>query len=288
MRVSDLWKDYELIDCTSGERLERWGDIILIRPDPQVVWKTEKKSPLWNNAHARYIRSSSSGGAWKFYKKTPSPWQIRYRDLTFCIKSMNFKQTGVFPEQATNWDMIRNIISESEKPVKVLNLFAYTGAATVSALKAGAHTVHVDAAKGMVLWAKENAVLSGVSDKSVRWIVDDCRKFVSREIRRKSKYDIIIMDPPSYGRGPKGEAWKIEDEIYELVCLCAGVLSDKPLAFMINSHTTGLSPCSMSYILKAVLSEKHEGNVTADEIGISVSSSGQILPCGSTAVWRSI
>lgn len=288
MRVADLWEDYELLDCTAGERLERWGDIILIRPDPQVIWRTEKKNPLWGSAHARYARSSSGGGAWEFYKKTPESWKIGYRDITLRVSPTGFKHTGVFPEQAVNWDLIRDIITGSGRPVKVLNLFAYTGAATVSALKAGAHTVHVDAAKGMVLWAKENAALSGAAHRSVRWIADDCKKFVSREIKRESKYDIIIMDPPSYGRGPGGEVWKIEDEVYKLVSLCAEVLSDKPLAFMINSYTTGLSPCTMSYILNAVLSEKYKGNAGADEIGLRVSSSGLVLPCGCAAVWRSI
>lgn len=287
MRVSDKWRDYELIDCTSGERLERWKDIVLIRPDPQVIWNTEKKSPLWNKAHARYIRSSSGGGAWEYYKELPQSWQISYRDLIFNIKPMGFKHTGIFPEQAANWDMVRDIIGAGREPVKVLNLFAYTGAATVSALKAGAHTVHVDAAKGMVAWAKENAAICGVADKSVRWIVDDCQKFISREIRRGSKYDIIIMDPPSYGRGPGGEVWKLEDEIYKLVGLCAGVLSEHPLAVLINSYTAGLSPCVMSYILNTVLTERFGGNADADEIGLKVSSSGLVLPCGSTAVWRS-
>ncbi|HOD02132.1 MAG: Ribosomal RNA large subunit methyltransferase K [Firmicutes bacterium ADurb.Bin300] len=288
MRVSCQWKDYELLDCTLGERLERWGDIILIRPDPQVIWKSSRKNSLWENPHGRYIRSDSGAGAWHFYRKTPESWEIKYRDLTFRIKPTGFKHTGLFPEQAVNWDLIRDIITGRKEQVRVLNLFAYTGAASISSLKAGAHTVHVDAAKGMVSWAKENAALSGASDKNVRWIVDDCKKFVAREIRRGSKYDIIIMDPPSYGRGPGKEIWKIEDEVYELVNLCVGVLSDKPLAFLINSYTAGLSPCTLGYILNDVIYEKFGGNVFADEIGIKVSSSGLTLPCGGAAVWRSI
>ncbi len=286
MRVSEEWKDYELLDCTQGERLERWGDIILIRPDPQVIWKSNRKNPLWEKPHARYIRSDSGGGSWRFYKKMPESWEIRYRDLTFRIRPTGFKHTGLFPEQAVNWDLIRDIIACSKKQVRVLNLFAYTGAASISSLKAGANTVHVDAARGMVSWAKENAELSGVSDKNIRWMVDDCKKFVAREIRRESKYDIIIMDPPSYGRGPGKEIWKIEDEVYGLVDMCAKALSDTPLAFLINSYTAGLSPCTMSYILNDVISEKFGGYTRSDEIGIRVSSSGFTLPCGSTAVWR--
>ncbi len=287
MRVADSWKEYELIDCTAGERLERWGDIVLIRPDPQVIWDTKKRSPLWENAHARYVRSAAGGGSWEYYKKVPASWRLSYRDLTFGVKPMGFKHTGVFPEQAVNWDMVKSLIETAKRPVKVLNLFAYTGAATVSALKAGAEVVHVDAAKGMVAWAKENAALSDAAEKKVRWIVDDCQKFVAREIRRGNTYDIILMDPPSYGRGPSGEIWKLEDELYGLISLCAGVLSDLPLAVVVSSYTAGLSPCVISTILDAVMKERFGGQAAADEIGLLASASGLILPCGSTAVWRS-
>ena len=254
MRITDAWKDYELIDCSDGERLERWGDIILIRPDPQVIWKTEKKNKLWREAHARYHRSNTGGGSWQFYKKIPEVWQIKFNDLEFNLKPMSFKHTGVFPEQACNWELVRDIIKNSgREDVKVLNLFAYTGAATVSALKAGASVVHVDASKGMVQWARENAASSGVADKPVRWIVDDCMKFVAREIRREKKYDIIIMDPPSYGRGPGGEVWKLENEVYGFIEMCKQVLSDDPLAVLVNSYTAGLSPAVMSYILNSTI-----------------------------------
>ena len=224
MRTPEFWKDYELLDCSDGERLEKWGNIILIRPDPQVIWKTEKNNPFWKNAHARYIRSNSGGGRWEVYKKMPHEWNISYRDMSFHVKTMGFKHTGLFPEQASNWDMMDSMIRSSDKPLKVLNLFSYTGGATIACLKAGASVTHVDASKGMVLWAKENAVLSHVDDKDVRWLVDDCIKFVKREIRRENKYDLIIMDPPSYGRGPGGEVWRLEDEIYSFVELCSQLL----------------------------------------------------------------
>lgn len=286
MRASLQWKDYELIDCSCGERLERWGQHILIRPDPQVIWKTPKKNPLWKNADARYIRSNTGGGRWEIYKKLPDRWEISYRDLSFNIKTMGFKHTGLFPEQAVNWDLIREIIRDAERPVKVLNLFAYTGGATVAALAENAQTVHVDASKGMVSWAKENAVSSSLSDRSVRWLVDDCIKFVQREIRRGNKYDIIIMDPPSYGRGPGGEVWKLEDSVYEFVELCSQVVSDNALALFLNSYTTGLSSAVMEYILSAVMCPKFGGEVSGDEIGLKATSSGLILPCGATAIWR--
>lgn len=286
MRISENWKDYELIDCSAGERLERWGDIILIRPDPQVIWNTPKNSRLWSDAHARYNRSSTGGGSWQFYKKVPETWQIGYRDLVFNLKPMGFKHTGVFIEQACNWDYVAELIEKSGRnDVKVLNLFAYTGAATVSALKAGASVVHVDASKGMVQWAKENAVSSGVADRSVRWIVDDCMKFVAREIRRGNKYDIIIMDPPSYGRGPGGEVWKLEDEVYGFVEQCSQLLFDDALAMLINSYTAGLSPAVMSYIMNSAVAGRFGGKAAADEIGLRVSETGLVLPCGSTAIW---
>ena len=285
MRVADNWKDYELIDCSCGERLERWGNITLIRPDPQVIWKTEKKNPLWNKADAVYHRSQSGGGQWEIRNKIPDFWTIGYRDLTFNIKTMGFKHTGLFPEQATNWDLTAEIIKNAGREVKVLNLFAYTGGATVSALKAGASVCHVDASKGMTLWAKENAVSSGVADKQVRWIVDDCIKFVQREIRRGNKYDIIIMDPPSYGRGPGGEVWKLENEVYGFVELCSQVLSDDPLMVLINSYTTGLSPSVMEYILGAVVKKRFGGKVTGSEIGLRATENGLVLPCGASAIW---
>ena len=286
MRVADNWKDYELIDCSCGERLERWGNITLIRPDPQVIWKTEKKNPLWKKADAVYHRSQTGGGNWEIRNKIPDFWTIGYRDLTFNIKTMGFKHTGLFPEQATNWDKVEEIIKNAGREVKVLNLFAYTGGATISALKAGASVCHVDASKGMTLWAKENAVSSGVADKNVRWIVDDCIKFVQREIRRGNKYDIIIMDPPSYGRGPGGEVWKLENEVYGFVELCSQVLSDDPLMVLINSYTTGLSPSVMEYILGAVVKKRFGGKVTGSEIGLRATENGLVLPCGASAIWE--
>lgn len=285
MRVADKWQDYELIDCSFGERLERWGNITLIRPDPQVIWKTEKQNPIWKKADALYHRSNTGGGNWEIKSKIPDFWTLSYRDLTFNIKTMGFKHTGLFPEQAVNWDLTADIIKNAGRPVRVLNLFAYTGGATVSALKAGASVVHVDASKGMTLWAKENAVSSGVADRPVRWIVDDCIKFVQREIRRGNRYDIVIMDPPSYGRGPGGEVWKLENEIYGFVEQCCGVLSDDPLMMLINSYTTGLSPSVMEYILGATVKKKFGGEVTGSEIGLRTSSKGLVLPCGASAIW---
>ena len=286
MKVSDNWKDYELIDCSEGERLERWGKYILIRPDPQVIWSTPKTNGLWYNADARYIRSSSGGGSWDVYKKLPDVWQIGYSELKFNIKPMGFKHTGIFPEQAVNWDMTARVIADAHRnDIKMLNLFAYTGGATVSAMNAGATVTHVDASKGMVQWAKENAESSGVSDRPVRWLVDDCKKFVEREIRRGNRYDIIIMDPPSYGRGPGGEVWKLENEVYSLCGLCAKLLSDDALLFLINSYTTGLSPSVMSYILGSLIVPQHGGKVSADEIGLPVTDSGLVLPSGASAYW---
>ncbi len=286
MRYTKDWKDYELIDCSSGERLERWGDIILVRPDPQVIWKTPKKNPLWKKANAYYHRSKSGGGAWDIRTKMPDFWSINYKDLTFNIKPMGFKHTGLFPEQAVNWDYTREVIRKAGRPVKVLNLFAYTGGATIAPLSENAHVVHVDASKGMVAWAKENAVVSGLQDKSVRWIVDDCIKFVQREIRRGNKYDIIIMDPPSYGRGPGGEVWKLEDEVYNFVELCSQLLYEDSLMVLINSYTTGLSASVMEYILGSVVKEKFGGKVSSSEIGLPVSETGMILPCGASAIWE--
>ena len=286
MRYTSDWKDYELLDCSSGERLERWGNVTLIRPDPQVIWKTPKKHPAWRRADAVYHRSSSGGGNWEIKNKIPSFWSIDYGDLSFNVKTMGFKHTGIFPEQAVNWDYTARLIKNAGRPVKVLNLFAYTGGATVTCLKAGAEVVHVDASKGMVQWAKENAVASGVADRKVRWIVDDCVKFVQREIRRGNKYDIIIMDPPSYGRGPGGEIWKLENEVYSFVELCSQVLSANPIMVLINSYTTGLSPAVMQYILGALIKPKFGGVVESDEIGLPVTQTGMILPCGASAIWH--
>lgn len=285
MRISDKWKDYELLDCTDGERLERWGDIVLIRPDPQVIWKTGRRHPMWRKANARYNRSQTGGGRWEILGKLPDRWEISYGDLTFNIKTMGFKHTGLFPEQATNWDLVRSMIENAGRPLKVLNLFAYTGGATVAALKSGAQVTHVDASKGMVQWAKENAASSGVLDGKVRWLVDDCIKFVQREIRRGNKYDIIIMDPPSYGRGPGGEVWKLEDEVYDFVALCEQILADDAVAMLINSYTTGLSPSVMEYILGSVIVPKHGGEVSGQELGLPATLSGMPLPCGATAIW---
>lgn len=287
MRYTKDWQDYQLIDCSCGEKLEIWGKEVLVRPDPQVIWKSEKEDTRWFTPNARYIRSKTGGGNWQVYSSMPGVWQINYKDLTFNIKTMGFKHTGLFPEQAVNWDFTREVIRNSGKDeVKVLNLFAYTGGATVACLKEGASVVHVDASKGMTLWAKENAQSSGVADKNVRWIVDDCIKFVQREIRRGNKYDIIILDPPSYGRGPKGEIWHLEDSLYDFVELIKQVLSDDSLMVLLNSYTTGLSASVMKYILDDVITKDKGGSVTADEIGLPVSATGGILPCGATAIWK--
>lgn len=286
MRYSKDWKEYELIDCSEGERLERWGDIILVRPDPQVIWKTPKTNPLWRSANARYHRSKSGGGSWEIRSKMPDFWSIKYKDLTFNIKTMGFKHTGLFPEQAVNWDYTRQLIRNAGRPVKVLNLFAYTGGATLAALAENAHVVHVDASKGMTAWARENAQSSSLGDRSVRWIVDDCIKFVQREIRRGNKYDIIIMDPPSYGRGPGGEVWKLEDEVYRFVELCSELLYEDSMMMLINSYTAGLSSSVMEYILGAVVKKRFGGKVSSSEIGLPVTQSGMILPCGASAIWE--
>ena len=285
MRIADNWKDYELIDCSDGERLERWGETVLIRPDPQVIWKSPRKNPLWKQPHGRYLRSNTGGGRWTLFKDVPGYWTIGYGELRFNIKTMGFKHTGLFPEQAVNWDLTMQRIREAGRDVRVLNLFAYTGGATVAALKAGASVVHVDASKGMVQWAKENAVRSGVADRPVRWFVDDCIKFVEREIRRGNRYDVIIMDPPSYGRGPNGEVWQLEDKIYDFVLRCMHLLSDDALMMLINSYTTGLSPSVMQYILGTSLVPQRGGRVECDEIGLPVTQTGFVLPCGASAFW---
>lgn len=286
MRTADKYVDYELIDTSGGERLERWGDIILIRPDPQIIWNTEKKDKRWKNAHARYIRSSQGGGKWQVYRDLPDRWNIKYGNLSFNVRTMGFKHTGVFPEQAVNWDFAADIIRNADRQLSVLNLFGYTGCATLSALYAGAKVCHVDASKGMVQWARDNAAESGLSNEPVRWLVDDCIKFVNREIRRGNRYDGIIMDPPSYGRGPGGEVWKLEEQIYSFVELCSQLLSEDARFFILNSYTAGLSPSVMKYILSSVIVPKMGGKVTCDEIGLPVSASGLVLPCGSTAIWQ--
>ena len=281
MWVADKWEDYKVIDTSSGEKLERWGKYTLVRPDPQVIWKTEKRDTLWNRADASYKRSKSGGGAWN-ENRLPESWTIKYRDLTFRIKPMGFKHTGLFPEQAANWDWFSDLIRGAGRPIKVLNLFAYTGGATVAAAKAGASVVHVDASRGMVAQAKENAFLSGLADAPIRYIVDDCKKFIEREIRRGNKYDGIIMDPPSYGRGPTGEVWKIEESIDDFVTLTEKVLSDSPLFFLLNSYTTGLNASTMRYIAASRLLSERDGIALADELGLPVENSGLELPCGSS------
>ncbi|MCR5304994.1 MAG: class I SAM-dependent methyltransferase [Oscillospiraceae bacterium] len=286
MRTAKSWADYRLIDTKDGERLERWGDVILIRPDPQVIWQTAPMTDLWDRADGHYFRSKSGGGQWEYRRKLPESWVIRWRELRFIVRPTGFKHTGLFPEQAVNWEWMTETIRNAGRPVRVLNLFAYTGGATLACAAAGAEVCHVDAAKGMVQWARENAAQSGLTEKPVRWIVDDCEKFIRREVRRGRKYDAIIMDPPSYGRGPNGEIWKLEDSIYGLVEACLDVLSDNPLFFLLNSYTTGLSPSVMGYLLHSLIVPKCGGQVSADEIGLPVELAKASLPCGATAVWR--
>lgn len=285
MWIADNWKDYEVIDCSKGEKLERWGREILIRPDPQVIWDTEKAAPGWRKPNAHYHRSAKGGGEWEFFD-LPQQWSIGYKELTFHLKPFSFKHTGLFPEQAVNWDWCGQKIRGAGRPVKILNLFAYTGGATLAAAQAGAAVTHVDASKGMVGWAKENAAASGLKEAPIRWLVDDCVKFVEREIRRGRHYDGIIMDPPSYGRGPKGEIWKIEDCIHPLVKLCAKLLSDQPVFFLINSYTTGLAPSVLSYMLALEVQARYGGQVSASEVGLPVSSKGLVLPCGASGRWE--
>ena len=284
MWVADQWKDYELIDCGWGEKLERWGDKLLVRPDPQAIWNTPRKHRGWRKPDARYARSSSGGGQWAD-KSVPQRWQVHYKDLTFNVGLMNFKHTGVFPEQAANWDFAREQIQNAGRPVSVLNLFAYTGGATIACAAAGASVCHVDAAKGMVQWARDNAKTSGLEDRPIRGIVDDCGKFVEREIRRGRKYDAIIMDPPSYGRGPSGEVWKLEENLYSFVELVSGVLSNQPLFVILNSYTTGLAPSVLTYMLQTVIGGKFGGHTVSDELGLPVTQTGLALPCGATGRW---
>lgn len=284
MWLADAWKDYEVLDTSGGEKLERWGKYVLVRPDPQVIWNTPKDDPLWRKYDARYARSSTGGGKWANLR-LPEHWQVKYRELTFNVKPMNFKHTGVFPEQAANWDFIMETIRGAGRPINALNLFAYTGGATLACAAAGASVCHVDAAKGMVAWAKENAKSSGLEDRPIRWIVDDCAKFVEREIRRGRRYDAIIMDPPSYGRGPSGEIWKLEENLWPFVQLVSQVLSDKPLFVIINSYTTGLAPSVVGYIMDSIFTKRFGGHSECGELGLPVKDTGLVLPCGSTGRW---
>lgn len=284
MWIADEWKEYEVLDTSAGEKLERWGKYLLVRPDPQVIWNTPKDDPCWHRYDARYNRSSTGGGKWSNLR-LPERWQVRYKELTFNVKPMNFKHTGVFPEQAANWDFIMRTIRGAGRPVNVLNLFAYTGGATLAAAAAGASVCHVDAAKGMVAWAKENAKSSGLEEAPIRWIVDDCGKFVERELRRGRRYDAVIMDPPSYGRGPSGEIWKLEENLYPFVELVAKVLSDRPLFMIINSYTTGLAPSVLGYIMDTLVTKKYGGHTECGELGLPVRDTGLVLPCGSTGRW---
>lgn len=284
MWIANQWKDYEVIDTSTGEKLERWGDYILVRPDPQVIWNTPKNNAGWRKKNGHYHRSVKGGGEWEFWN-LPEEWSIRYKELTFHLKPFSFKHTGLFPEQAVNWDWFSELIRNAGRPIKVLNLFAYTGGATLSAAKAGANVTHVDASKGMVAWAKENAAASGLKDAPIRWLVDDCVKFVEREIRRGNQYDAIIMDPPSYGRGPKGEIWKIEESIYPFIELTTQILTDKPLFYLVNSYTTGLQPAVLTYMIQTALVPRFGGVVESSEIGLPVSSNGLVLPCGASGRW---
>lgn len=286
MWIAKNWNDYEVLDTSSGEKLERWGNYLLVRPDPQVIWNTPKNNIDWKKWNGHYHRSSKGGGEWEFHN-LPEEWQISYAplSLSFRLKPFRFKHTGLFPEQAVNWDWFFALIKNAHRPIKVLNLFAYTGGATLAAARAGASVTHVDASKGMVSWAKENAAVSGLSGAPIRFLVDDCIKFVERELRRGSRYDAVIMDPPSYGRGPKGEIWKMEDSIFSFIGLTSQLLSGQPLFFLINSYTTGLQPAVLSYMMQTILTPRFGGAVEADEIGLPVTSSGLVLPCGASGHW---
>ena len=286
MLVANNWNDYKILDMANGQKLERWGNVILSRPEPQIIWKDKSFPDKWKLVNATYNRSKSGGGSWEYNKQIPKNWQIKYKNLTFNIKPMGFKHTGIFPEQAVNWDWMMEKIAKSKREIKVLNLFAYTGGATVACLSMGASVCHVDSSKGMVSWAKENVVSSGLEDKKIRYIVDDVNKFVSREIRRNNKYDAIIMDPPSYGRGANGEVWQFENNIYDLVQLCTKVLSDNPLFFLINSYTTGISSTVLENILNLTVAKNHIGKITSGEIGLPMENSKLILPCGIYARWE--
>ena len=286
MKIANNWKDYKILDMAEGQKLEKWGEVILSRPDPQIIWKQKTNPKKWKEINAVYHRSKTGGGAWEFHKKMPKQWQIKYKELTFNIKPMGFKHTGLFPEQAVNWDWMMDKIKKANRDIKVLNLFAYTGGATVACAAAGASVCHVDSSKGMVTWAKENIASSGLAERPVRYIVDDVVKFVNREIRRGNKYDAIIMDPPSYGRGANGEVWQFEDNIYDLVDLCTKVLSDKPLFFLINSYTTGISSKVLENILNLTVSKNYKGKVSSGEVGLPMENSNLVLPCGIFGRWE--
>ena len=288
MNIANKWEDYKIIDMANGQKLEKWGNIILSRPDPQIIWNNKSYPEEWKKADAIYSRSNTGGGSWEYKKKLPTVWQVEYKELTFNIKPMGFKHTGLFPEQAVNWDWMRDKIKNSNREIKVLNLFAYTGGATVACLAAGASVCHVDSSKGMVTWAKENVLSSGLSERPVRYIVDDVKKFVNREIRRENKYDAIIMDPPSYGRGANGEVWQFEDSIYDLVELCTKVLSDKPLFFLINSYTTGISSTVLANILNLTIAKRYKGKVESGEIGLPMEKSSLVLPAGIFGRWEEV
>lgn len=286
MRYSKDFSDYKLLDANNLNRLEQWGNVVLIRPDPQVIWNKPCDQRLWGSADAVYHRSNSGGGRWEILKKVPDVWSISYKGLTFMLKPMGFKHTGLFPEQAVNWDFMSDLIKNAGRPIRVLNLFAYTGGATLACLKAGASVTHVDASKGMVAWAKENAAASGLSKCPVRWLVDDCRKFVLREIRRGNRYDAIVMDPPSYGRGPNGEVWKLEQQLGELLSDVSKLMSNTPLFFLLNSYTAGISPTILNYMVSSAFSDKKGGNTSTQEIGLKVEARNIILPAGNTTVWK--
>ncbi len=286
MNVANNWSDYEILDMANGEKLERWNNIVLVRPDPQIIWKEKSHPEMWKDVDAKYSRSNTGGGEWDYKNKLPKAWQVKYKNLTFNIKPMGFKHTGLFPEQAVNWDWMINKIKESKREIKVLNLFAYTGGATVACLSAGASVCHVDSSKGMTEWAKENVVSSGLKDRPVRFLIDDVVKFVNREIRRENKYDAIIMDPPSYGRGANGEVWKFEDNISELITLCSKVLSDDPLFFLINSYTTGISSVVLENMLRINLPKGIKGKFSNGEVGLPMKDSNLILPCGIYGRWE--
>ncbi|MCL1823336.1 MAG: class I SAM-dependent methyltransferase [Oscillospiraceae bacterium] len=285
MRIANNWRDYELIDASGGERLERWGEVVLIRPDPQIIWQTSVPlDPLWASADAHYVRSSSGGGNWEFNKQLPESWIINYKNLRFKVKPTGFKHTGLFPEQAVNWDLCAELIKGANRPLKILNLFAYTGGATLACASENVEICHLDAVKNMVEWASENAALSNLQNQKIRWITDDAMKFIAREKRRESKYDAIILDPPSYGRGTNGEMWKLEDSIHGLMESCVEILSDEPCFVLLNSYTTGLSPSVMAYLLKMTVGRKYKAEITAEEIGLPVTCTGLALPCGNSAI----
>ena len=286
MNIANNWEDYKILDMADGQKLERWGNVVLSRPDPQIIWKEKSYPQKWKNINATYYRSKTGGGAWEYNKKMPSQWQIKYKELTFNIKPMGFKHTGLFPEQAVNWDWMMDKIRNAKRDIKVLNLFAYTGGATVACAAAGASVCHVDSSKGMVTWAKENIASSGLAERPVRYIVDDVVKFVNREIRRGNKYDAIIMDPPSYGRGPKGEIWKIEEKIHDFIKLCTQVMTEEPLFYLVNSYTTGLQPAVIAYMMNTEIVSRFGGSVASDEIGLPVKENGLVLPCGASGRWQ--